>query len=297
MRFLGWVGVVVLCGVAVGIVVNRDMFVSLYIASSSVVFGSISDIVEYSSSSSAVCIYSFVVVLCLFISLRLLTYVLKSLSANCNVASVGRMSSWKNRDVAMSLSYSMFHSCSILAAVLLNLVDSDSIFATVLSIWASMFLLLFSNFVVWSCLVDRSMLLCFWWILRSMDILCSCASGVLCVPVRGEERERGRRIERVLVVSSRRCIVRFLYLLFDNCPRPSAYGKCCRLGWFVLAISAHVDSVVCVVGFRSCCGGMIDEAGLTAADSSWLVGVDGGRGSCVGGAFVLFLRRIRLATG
>ena len=92
----------------------------------------------------------------------------------------------------MSVSCSMFHSCSILAAVLLNLVDSDSIFATVLSIWASMFLLLFSNFVVWSCLVGRSMLLCFWWILRSVvDIFCSCALGALCVPVREGEREEG----------------------------------------------------------------------------------------------------------
>ena len=73
---------------------NRDMFVSLYIASSSVVSGSISDMVEYSSSSSVVYVYSFVVVVCLFVSSSLLMYVLKSLSANCNVASVGRMSSW-----------------------------------------------------------------------------------------------------------------------------------------------------------------------------------------------------------
>ena len=51
-------------------------------------------------------------------------------------------------------------------------------------------------------------------------------SGDLCVPVRGGEIERGRRRERALVVSSRHRVARFLYLLFDDGPRPSEYGTC-----------------------------------------------------------------------
>ena len=47
------------------------------------------------------------------------------------------------------------------------------------------------------------------------------------------EREEAMR-ERVLVVSIRRCAVRFLYLLFDDGPRPSEYGTRAA-GWGVLS--------------------------------------------------------------
>ena len=100
-------------------------------------------------------------------------------------------------------------------------------------------------------------------------------SGDLCVPVRGGEIERGRRRERALVVSSRHRVARFLYLLFDDGPRPSEYGTCCGLGWFVLAIPAHVVSVA-HVGMCCCNGGIGDGAALVVAGSSWLAWV--GRG-------------------
>jgi hypothetical protein len=78
------------------------------------------------------------------------------------------------------------------------------------------------------------------------------------------------------VVSSRHRVARFLYLLFDDGPRPSEYGTCCGLGWFVLAIPAHVVSVA-HVGMCWCCnGGIGDGAALAAAGSSWLAWVGGG---------------------
>ena len=80
----------------------------------------------------------------------------------------------------------------------------------------------------------------------------------------------------MLVVSSRRRVARFLYLLFDDGPRPSAYGTCCGLRWLVLAIPAHVVSAACVGVRCSEGGGVGDEAALAAAGSSWLAWFGGG---------------------
>ena len=144
--------------------------------------------------------------------------------------------------------------------------------------------------------------MCFLWIFDNVLVNCSCAFLGSCVPVievggdRERDRERGR--VRVLVeVSSRRCVVRFRYLLFDDGPRPSEYGTCCGFGWFFLAIVAHVV----LLGVRwglGCCGDAAAGGAwlVVAADAPWLAWF-WGAGSSIGGLFVLFLRRMKLATG
>ncbi len=131
-----------------------------------------------------------------------------------------------------------------------------------------------------------------------MFLDCSITLGGVCVPVEGREveREEARR-ERVLVVSMCRRVARFLYLLFDDGPRPSEYGTCCGLGCFVFAISAHVVLFFGGCGNACCCsGGVAGGAWLAAVGTSWLSWFGGG-GSIAGGIFVLFLRRMKLATG
>jgi hypothetical protein len=86
----------------------------------------------------------------------------------------------------------------------------------------------------------------------------------------------------MLVDINWRRLVRFLYLLLDEAPRPSEYGMCFGFGWFLLAISDHV---LVRVGFDGAC--VVLEAMewvLVPSEPSWLVGV-GGEGSEAGGMF------------
>ena len=193
------------------------------------------------------------------------------------------------------VSVSLSMNCSIRFAVLSKSVDRVLISRSVCLSWSSVLVFGSSCPLVLSLMLGIKMLWCLSCILRRVARVRECVSGDLCVPVIGGEIERGRRRERVLVVSSRRRVVRFLYLLFDDALRPSAYGTCCGLGWLVLAIPAH-ELFIARVGIRCAVGGVGDGVALAAADSSWLAWFGGGRGLHVGGVFVLFLRRIKLAT-
>ena len=174
--------------------------------------------------------------------------------------------------------------------------DSSLIAVSSFSIWSARLGYCFVWCLSYVVVCGISILLCFLWILRSVVRDCS------SVPVRWREVEReereGARRGKVLEVSSRRRVVLFLYRLLDDGPRPSEYGACCGLGCLVLAMSAHVVLLFFVgCGSVCCCSG--DVAGgpwLAAADLSWLAWFGGG-GSFADGSFVLFLRRIKLATG
>ena len=139
-----------------------------------------------------------------------------------------------------------------------------------------------------------SILQCFLWIFRSLVSFCARTSCLLCLSAWEGRAERGGRRERAVVFNSCRRVVRFLYLRFDDGPRPSEYGTCCGLGWFCFATPTHVASDL-RVGICCCSGGLGDRPGLAAAASSWLAWIGRGGSSCIGSAFVLFLRRMKFA--
>ena len=202
----------------------------------------------------------------------------KSSSAYCSAASMGRTKVWLNCELnsgADVVSVSLSMNCSIRFAVLSKSVDRVLISRSVCLSWSSVLVFGSSCPLVLSLMLGIKMLWCLSCILRRVARVRDCTSGDSCMPVRGGERERGRRRDRALVVSSRRRVARFLYRLFDDGPRPSEYGTCCGLGWFVLAIPAHVVPAACV-GMHSEGCGIGDGAALVAADSSWLAWFGGG---------------------
>lgn len=171
--------------------------------------------------------------------------------------------------------------CSIRSAMLSNFVDSLLISSIVVSIRVMVFTLLLRSvfkFGYWHVAVGSSMLLCFRCIFCSVDNVCSRLLFCLYVSVIGirgrdrEERDKERGRESVLEVSSRRRDVRFLYLRFDEAPRPSEYGTCCGLGCFLLAISDHVVGAAVFVCRFAVIAGASGGVLLVLLGPSWLAG-------------------------
>jgi hypothetical protein len=219
-------------------------------SSSSVVSASKFDMVEYSSVLSN---WSGVCVVLLLWCAMVLEQWRKSVSARSSIASNGRKISWYSCGIGsvVGVDSVLLYVSSMRDAMVSNLSDVllNSAIVSSISLSRSVLVLLVLRVILLRGISSRSTFRCFLWIRCRVESLRLWGRCVLFLMSVGECK-RVKEDETVLVVSGCRRVVRLLYRLADDAPRPWEYGMCCGFRWLAAATSNH-DSVCgcgCAVG-------------------------------------------------